>query len=119
MSLRKADKDQFINDNLDGLIRLVLQDSVAGAEPSPQVWERNEQHNVKIDKARSTATFVQHKTAPPRAWLGWLVGAGNGFPVPGDPRSAWQRRLHAFDMRGSLSIMRIVEGKMPAMRIVS
>ena len=42
MSSRKRDKEQLVNDSLDGLIRWALHDSVAGAEPSSQVWERIE-----------------------------------------------------------------------------
>jgi hypothetical protein len=118
MSLPKADKDQYIDDNLDVLLRWALQDSVAGAEPSSQVWQRIQQQ-IEGGEPVVTDPPARHRVRSRRPWLGWLLGAGASFPVPGDPRSAWQRRLHAFDMRASLSIVRIVEGKMPSMRMVS
>ena len=117
MSLPK-DKERHIDDNLDGLIRWSLQDSVAGAEPSPQVWERIQQH-VKAAEVAQMEPPARDSIWPRRPWLGWLLGAGADYPVPGDPRSAWQRRLHAFDIRASSSVVRIVEGKMPGLRMLA
>ncbi len=120
MSLHRADKEKLVDEYLDGLISWALQDSVACAEPSPQVWERIQQNVIEgAENAAANPPPARDLGFPRRPRLGWLVGAGAEFPVPGDPRLAWQRRLHAFDMRASLSIVRIVEGKMPAMRMVS
>lgn len=46
MSLHRVLGDQFADDRIDYLIRRCLHDSVACAEPAPQVWERIEQHIV-------------------------------------------------------------------------
>jgi len=104
---------------LDSLIRWALHDSVADDEPSPEVWKRIQQDIVNERRTAVARTPVRPHGKPRRLWLGWLLGAGAEYPVPGDPRFAWQRRLHAFDMRAPLSIVRIVEGKMPTLRLVS
>jgi hypothetical protein len=117
MSLHRADK--VVDDGLDSLIRWALYDSVADAEPSPQVWE-NIQESIASERKTTVARGpARRKIMPRRLWWGWLLGAGAQFPVPGDPRFAWQRRLHAFDMRAPLSIVRMIEGKMPTLRLVS
>jgi hypothetical protein len=119
MSSRRDDQDRSNTDGLDSLVRWALQDSVADAEPSPQVWERIK-GRVLDDAAIAKARSPRWRRLPSsRMWLSWLVGAGAGYPVPGDPRAAWQRRLHAFDMRAPLSVMRIVEGQMPVLRVVA
>ena len=106
------------DDGMDYLISWALQDSVAGAEPSPQVWERIQQSITDND--------VTVKDAP--AWYQvllrylsarWLIGGGQASSVPGDPRLAWQERVRAFDMGSSLSVMRIIEGNMPFLRLVA
>lgn len=119
MSSHKREKEKQINDSLDGLIRWALHDSVADAEPSPQVWERIRQQVANEPLAASPPPSSERKILPRRLWLTWLIGAGAEQPMPGDPRLAWQRRLHAFDMRGPASVVRIVEAKMLAMRMVS
>ncbi len=117
MSSRRAERDRRTHNEFDSLIRWALHDSVAAEEPSPDVWEQIQQ------RIADDATVA--RAAPPsrifsrRLWLGWLIGAGANFPVPGDPRLAWQRRLHAFDVRAPLSIVSMVEGKMPLLRLVS
>jgi len=119
MSSHRDDQDRSNSDGLDSLVRWALHDSVADAEPSPQVWERIK-GRVLDDAAITKAHRPRRRRLPSsRLWLSWLVGAGAGYPVPGDPRAAWQRRLHAFDMRAPLSVMRIVEGKMPVLRLVA
>jgi hypothetical protein len=119
MSLRRSDKEQLVDDSLDGLIRWALHDSVADAEPSPQVWERIRQRVVEDAEGAMAPSSARRRVLPRRLWLAWLIGAGADYPVLGDPRAAWQRRLHSFDMRASLSVVRIVEAKMPTMRLVS
>jgi hypothetical protein len=118
MNILREDKDRFAEDGLDGLIRWALHDSVADAEPSPLVWERIQQR-ILDERETTTPSLPRRRIWSRSMWLGWLVGAGANCPVPGDPRLAWQRRLHAFDMRGSMSIVRIVEGGMPVLRLVS
>lgn len=43
MSLHRVNRDLSADYGTDCLIRWVLRSSVAGAEPSPQVWERIQQ----------------------------------------------------------------------------
>jgi hypothetical protein len=119
MNLRRVDRDQSSNDNVDRLIRWALHDSVAGAEPSPQVWERIQQSIT--DQAKSQAVSAPRWYEILFRYLAarWLVGAGAPSPVRGDPRLAWQQRMQAFDADASLSVLRIIEGQMPAMRLVS
>jgi hypothetical protein len=108
-----------MNESLDGLIRWALHDGVHGAEPSPQAWERIQ---TRIRDGADSAVARPRKRQNPlsrRSWLGWLVGAGADFPVPGDPRAAWQRQMLAADMGMSLSIVRIIEGRMPILRLVA
>ena len=119
MSLHKREREKQINESLDGLIRWALQDSVADAEPSPRVWERIRQQAANERLAASPPSPPRRRGLPRRLWLTWLIGAGTDDPMIGDPRSAWQRRLHAFDMRGTESAVRIVEAKMSAMRMVA
>ncbi len=119
MGMHSADKDGIANDGLDGLIRWALQDAVAGAEPSPQVWERLQQRVLDDGASAVAGPPPRKRPFTPRPWLAWLIGAGANYPVPGDPRLAWQRRLHGFDMRASLSIVRIIEGSIPVLRMVS
>jgi hypothetical protein len=119
MSLPRANANRCTDDDLDGLIRCVLQESVAGAEPSPLVWERIQEQVAGEERALTPRSRAPHKSLSRRLWLGWLIGAGASFPVPGDPRAAWQRRLHVFDVRAPASIIRIIEGKMPSLRLVS
>ena len=49
----------------------------------------------------------------------WLIGGGQASSVPGDPRLAWQERMRAFDIGASLSVVRIIEGNMPFLRLVA
>jgi hypothetical protein len=115
------------DDGIDCLTRWALQDSVAGAEPSPQVWER-------IQQSIADNGVTVSKDAP--AWYEallrflsarWLIGGGEAGSVPGDPRLAshrdtgtvWQERVRAFDMSASLLVMRTIEGNMPFLRLVA
>ncbi len=118
MSLR-SNKHRLSDDDLDALIRWGLYDIVADTEPSSRVWQQIERQVREERRAAAPPKPVQHKKVTRRPWWGWLIGAGAEYPVPGDPRFAWQRRLHAFDMRAPVSVLRIVEGKLPAMRLVS
>lgn len=107
------------DDGMDHLISWALQDSVAGAEPSPQVWERIQQSIADND-----AIVVEDAPAWYRVLLRclsarWLIGGGQASSVPGDPRLAWQERVRAFDMGASLSVVRIIEGNMPFLRLVA
>jgi hypothetical protein len=117
MSSRRADRERQADHAFDSLIRWALHDTVDGAEPSPQVWERVQQR--VSDDVSAAGTSPPSRLFSRHLWLGWLLGAGADFPVPGDPRLAWQRRLHAFDVRAPLTVVSIVEGNMPALRLVS
>ena len=117
MSSRRADRERHTHHDFDSLIRWTLHDAVDGEEPSPQVWERIQQRIS--DDVSATGASPPSRLFSRRLWLGWLIGAGANFPVPGDPRLAWQQRLHAFDVRAPLSVVSIVEGKMTALRLVS
>ena len=117
MSSRRADRERHVNHELDSLIRWALHDAVDGEEPSPQVWERIQQRIS--DDVSAAGASPPPRLFSRRLWLGWLIGAGANFPVPGDPRLAWQQRLHAFDVRAPLSVVSIVEGKMTALRLVA
>jgi hypothetical protein len=111
MSSHSKDPDVGL-DNLDGMIRWALHEAVADAEPSPDLWERIENQVRSVERRRRDRPLR-------RLWLSWLIGAGASYPVPADPRLAWQRHLHAFDMRASLSMVRILESSMPVLRVVA
>ena len=66
MSSHSVDRDQIIDDNLDGLIGWALQDAVSGTEPSPQVWERIQQRVVDGVEALAPDPPQRHKTFPRR-----------------------------------------------------
>jgi hypothetical protein len=120
MSSRTDDQNDVGPDSLDSTIRWALYDSVADAEPSPDVWNRIESR-VREEK-KTPAPRRRRRSGNPfsrRLWLAWLIGAGSGYPVPGDPRVAWQRRLHAHDIRAPLSMVRLLESRMPSLRIVA
>jgi hypothetical protein len=107
------------HDGIDALIRWALHDSIAEAEPSPILWDQIQRRIQQEQEITEPPPRRRQRYFARRSWLGWLIGAGANYPVPGDPRAAWQRRLHGFDMQASLSIVRIVEGKMPALRVVA
>jgi hypothetical protein len=119
MSSRKANHEWSANDALDGLIRWAIRDSVADQEPSPDVWECIQQSLAQDYETVAPRSRFSLRIAPPRALFAWLVGAGADFPVPGDPRLAWQRRLCACDVRATQSIVRLAECTMPALRMVA
>jgi hypothetical protein len=119
MNLRRVNRDQSAEDNVDRLIRWALHDSVAGAEPSPQVWDRIQRGITGQAKAQAVSAPPWYAALFRRLSARWLVGAGAPSPVHADPRLAWQRRMQAFDADASLSVLRIIEGQMPAMRLVS
>jgi hypothetical protein len=76
MSSHRADRDPFLDESLDGLIRWALHDEVHGAEPSPQVWERIQtriRHEADSAVARPTQNPVAAFVAR------WLV-SGASFP---------------------------------------
>jgi len=117
MSSRRAERDRCTHNEFDSLIRWALHDSVAAEAPSPHVGERIQQRIV--DESTVARSARPSRIFSRRLWLGWLIGAGANFPVPGDPRLAWQQRLHTFDVRAPLSIVSMVEGTMPILRLVS
>ncbi len=127
MSLRKMKSKEYFDDGIDCLTRWALQDSVAGAEPSPQVWERIQQSIADNGATIIADSPAWYEVLLRRLSARWLIGGGEASSVPGDPRLAshrdtgtvWQERLRAFDMGASLSVMRIVEGNMPFLRLVA
>ncbi len=119
--------EEYFDDGIDCLTRWALQDSVVGAEPSPQVWER-----IQQSIADNAATAAEDAPAWYEALLRRLsalvlIRSGEASSVPGDPRLAshrdtgtlWQERVRAFDVSASLSVMRIIEGNMPFLRLVA
>jgi hypothetical protein len=112
MSSHRVDDEWSTNDSIDGLIRWSLQDSVAGAEPSPQVWDRIQQHVAEEREQVAVHLRIQRAMRSRRSWFAGLVGAGAAFPVPADPRVAWQRRMNAYDVR-------LAECSMPVLRLVT
>jgi hypothetical protein len=105
-------QSQSVENGLDQLIRCMLYDSVAGAEPSPQVWERIQKRVLDDKRAARTSTFARCKTFLQDLCTVWLADAGAPLLVPGDPRAAWQPRLYFFDISAPLSFVRMFEGKM-------
>jgi len=118
MSSHRREKEKQLDDYLDGLIRWALHDSVAGAEPSSQVWERIEGRVVEELGQAAKLHRSRRQTFRPRSWLAWLLGAGAHNLVPGYPRSAEQRRLYA-NMRAAQSGVRLIECTMPVLRLVA
>ena len=63
-----VEKDTYQNDEIDALVRWVLQDSVAGEKPSPEVWDkiraRLEQPKTQLHPRRGRLLSAQ---------LSWLV----------------------------------------------
>jgi hypothetical protein len=119
MNSHRRVKEKQVDDSLDGLIRWALHDSVAGAEPSSQVWERIEAGIA--EELGQTANFSQPRSQSfrPCRWLAWLLGAGARNLVPDYPRSLEQRRLHALELRASQSGVSLVECTMPVLRLVA
>jgi hypothetical protein len=119
MSSHNAETEHLAGDILDGLVRLILRDSVMGAEPSPLVWERIQDQVQQEAKTPPKPARLLSRWFSRLGWLGWLLGTGASYPVSGDPRVAWQGRLHPFDTGASLLVARMVEGSMATMRLVS
>jgi hypothetical protein len=67
-SWSRGEEDTYRNDEVDALVRWALRDSVAGEEPSPEVWDRIrarlEQSKVQRHLRRKGTLSVQ---------LSWLV----------------------------------------------
>jgi hypothetical protein len=119
MSSHRVDDEWSTNDSIDGLIRCALYDSVAGEEPSPQVWERIQGHATEEREQVALHLRIQRGMRSRRSWFAWLIGAGATFPVPADPRLAWQRRMDTYDARPPQSIVRLAECSMPVLRLVA
>jgi hypothetical protein len=119
MNSHRQVKEKQIDDSLDGLIRWALHDSVAGAEPSSQVWERIEASVVEELEQAAKLPQPRSQTYRPRSWLAGLLGAGARNLVPGYTRSAGQRQLHAFEFRASQSGVSLVECTLPVLRLVA
>ncbi len=115
------------DDGVDYLISWALQDSVVGAEPSPQVWERIQQSIADNAATAAADAPAWYDALLRRLSARWLIGSGEASSVPGDTRLAshkdtgtmWQERVRAFDVGASLSVMRIIEGNMPFLRLVA
>ena len=115
------------DDGVDYLISWALQDSVVGAEPSPRVWERIQQSIADDEETVVEDAPDWHKMLLQFLSARWLTGGGEASSVPGDSRLAshrdtgmvWQERVRIFDMGASLSVMRIIEGNMPFLRLVA
>ncbi len=118
MNLHKVDESKFHDDNIDHLIRWALHDSVAGAEPSAQVWERIQQGIADCETATASAP-VWYRALWQRLTARWLAEVGVHVPAQGDVQPSGQGRMYAFDMRAPMSMVRIIEGKMPVVRLVS
>jgi hypothetical protein len=118
MNSHKREKGNQVNDSLDGLIRWALHDSVAGAEPSSQVWERIEARVAEELEQAAKLHQSRSQTFRPRSWLARLLGVGLHNRVPGYPQSAEQRRLYA-NMQATQSGLRLVEWTIPVLRLVS
>jgi hypothetical protein len=111
MSLNRVDRDPSV-DNIDSIIRWALRDSVADAEPSPQVWERIRQRIRGRAGASVERAPARHKALLRRLWPSQLVRPGATLVVPMDSRLAWQRRVYAFDLRASSPIIYMFESRM-------
>jgi hypothetical protein len=64
MSLHRVSENQFHfhDDRVDYLVRYYLQDSVAGVEPSPQVWECIKLHIVNDARTTIASGPAWHET---------------------------------------------------------
>jgi hypothetical protein len=112
MSFHRGQRGQSIENGLDQLIRCILYDSVADAEPSPQVWERIQKRILDEKPAAKKSVFGRYKTLFHSLWIDWSAGASISVPANTDPRVAWQPRLYFFDISAPLSFVRMFEGKM-------
>lgn len=108
MNSHKNVQRDIAPDALDSVIRWALHDSVTGAEPSPQGWERlkrrlaDEQAGVQTEKSGLFRRIG-------RAWTFSLVRPSIALPLP----------LYDWHANRLTHTMRIVEGKMPVLRVVS
>jgi hypothetical protein len=62
------EENSYQNDEIDALVRWALQDSVAGEEPSPEVW-----HKIRARLEQPKAQFPPRKRRVLVAQLSWLV----------------------------------------------
>jgi hypothetical protein len=62
------EENTYQNDEIDALVRWVLRDSVAGDEPSPEVWNR-----IRARLEQPKAQSLPRKRKPLSIQLSWLV----------------------------------------------
>jgi anti-sigma-K factor RskA len=63
-----AEENPYHNDEVDALVRWALRDSVAGEEPSPEVW-----HRIKARLEQPKTQFHHRRKRLLSAQLSWLV----------------------------------------------
>ena len=63
-----VEKSPYHNDEVDALVRWALRDSVAGEEPSPEVW-----HRIKARLEQPKAQFHHRRKRLLSAQWSWLV----------------------------------------------
>ena len=112
MSFHREQRGQSVENGLDQLIRCILYDSVADAEPSPRVWERIQKRILDEKPTAKEGVFARYKTFLQSLWVDWSAGASVSLHASGDPRVAWQPKLYFFDISAPLSFVRMFEGKM-------
>ena len=119
MSSRRADGDRYTNKSIDYLIRCALQDTVAFAEPSPEVWQRIHEQVRDGAGAGTRRGPVRFRPFLQRLWQSWFFRVGAPFTVSDDSRPAYQQRLHGFDRRLPLSVSCMIESRVLVLRLFS
>jgi len=117
MSLHRTDRQMPGQDNLDYIIRWALQESVAGAAPSPQTWQQIEQSISNGQKSALTKIFLLDKALALVVWLGQFIEASATSHAYCGHQDI--RQTCTINMWAPISIVSIIEGRMLDLRVFS
>jgi len=117
MSLHRTDRQVSGQDNLDYIIRWALQESGAGAAPSPQTWQQIEQKISNGQKSVLTKALLLDKALALIVWLGQFIEASATSHAYCGHQDI--RQTCTINMWAPISIVSIIEGRMLDLRVFS
>ena len=103
MSLTRADRGQSV-DKIDCVIRWTLRDSVAGTQPSPQVWNRIRQR-ILDDAGQATANAPVWNETLLRLLLNLGLTLRYSFGLSG---GNWQQTALTRKLVAEMALMRML-----------